>query len=74
MPRIPKSFTLKEILNWADGHMKQLPKKIQDQIEEGNVYDAFKMGLITGVINGICEFSKDGVTGIENICSERRHD
>ena len=54
--------------------MKQLPKKIQDQIEEGNVYDAFKMGLITGVINGICEFSKDGVTGIENICSERRHD
>ena len=66
MPRIPKSFTLKEILNWADGHMKQLPKKIQDQIEEGNVYDAFKMGLITGVINGICEFSHDHVTGVEN--------
>lgn len=66
MPRIPKSFTIKEILSWADDHMKQLPKEIQNRIEEGNVYDAFKMGLITGVINGICEFSKDGVTGAEN--------
>lgn len=66
MPRIPKSFTIKEILSWADDHMKQLPKEIQNRIEEGNVYDAFKMGLITGVINGIREFSRDGVTGIEN--------
>lgn len=66
MPRIPKSFTIKEILNWADDHMKQLPKEVQVQIEEGNVYDAFKMGLITGVINGIREFSHDHVTGVEN--------
>lgn len=66
MPRIPKLFTVKEILNWVDDHMKQLPKEIQAQIEEGNIYDAFRLGLFTGVINGICEFSKDGVTGVEN--------
>ena len=66
MPRIPKLFTIKEILNWADEHMKQLPKEIQAQVEEGNVYDAFRLGLITGVINGIREFSNDGVTGVEN--------
>lgn len=66
MPRIPKSFTIKEIIKWVDDHMKQLPKEIQDQIEEGNIYDAFRLGLLTGVINGIHEFSKDGVTGIEN--------
>lgn len=66
MLRIPKSFTFKEILSWTNDHMKHLPKKIQVQIEEGNVYDAFRLGLITGIINGICEFSHDHVTGVEN--------
>lgn len=66
MSRIPKSFTVKEILDWVDDHMKQLPKEVKTQVEEGNVYDAFRLGLLTGVINGIREFSKDEVTGIEN--------
>lgn len=71
MLRIPKSFAFKEILNWTDDHMKHLPEKIQIQIEEGNVYDAFRLGMITGIINGIREFSRDGVVGIENIYNER---
>lgn len=67
MPRIPKSFTVKEIIKWIDDHMEQLPKEVRDQIEEGNTYDAFQLGLLTGIINGICEFSKDDVAGVQNI-------
>lgn len=65
MSRIPKSFTAKEILDWVDDHMKHLPEEVRTQIKEGDVYNAFELGLITGIINGICEFSNDMVTGIE---------
>ena len=79
MPRIPRTFTNKQICEFVEDHIKTLPEETINNIlsfatgtseaERTAVMRAFKMGLYTGIINGIICFSGDNIPGISDIPS-----
>lgn len=77
MPRIPRSFTNKQIMEFVEDHIKTLPEETINNIisfasgtseaDRVAVMQAYKMGLYTGIVNGIVCFSGDTIHGISDI-------
>lgn len=77
MPRVPKIFSNKQIKDFINQHMDQLPYEVTDYITKLSnstkedvrpaLMSAFWFGMYTGMINGIACFSGDIVEGVSDV-------
>lgn len=82
MPRVPKTFTDKQIKEFIRQHMEQLQYEVTDYITKLSnstkedvrpaLMSAFWFGMYTGLINGIACFSGDIVKGISDLPSDNQ--
>lgn len=73
MDRAKCIFRNEEIEAFCQEHMNNLIPEVKNYIKElisapgdtlENIYNVFYLGLYTGMVNGICVFSQDEITGI----------
>lgn len=61
MPRIPRTFTNKQVWEFVEDYIKTHPDEIIKNASE-EVIQAYRMGLYNGIVNGITYFSGDSVS------------